>query len=150
VKRIHSGLLVTVVIAIIAFVPIWKIIDDGLWPVTVTVHPTSDQPIKAVSAKAFSSVEEARETMADLPLPCVTRADYPRTASVQEPWPGQPLEVKIPTSEKTYRSLVWTWQRFYQFRGLLVVVEYEDGKLEGRAVELPDLRQARSVTIEVP
>jgi hypothetical protein len=46
--------------------------------------------------------------------------------------------------------VVWTRRRFFQYRGLLVVVEYEDGKLEGRAVELPDLRQARSVTIEVP
>ena len=78
------------------------------------------------------------------------RADNPRRASVQEPWLGWPLEVKVPTSETTYRSLVGTWRRFYQFHGLLVVVEYDDGKLEGRAVELPDLRQARNVTVEIP
>jgi hypothetical protein len=144
------GLLVAVALAAIAFGVGEKTVDDGLWPVTVTVRSASNQPIEAVSAEAFPGVAIVRARMDDLPPPAVTRADHSLYASVQEPWLGRPLEVKIPTSETTYRSLRWTHRRFYQFRSLRVVVEYEGGKLEGRAVELPDLRLARSVSIGVP
>jgi hypothetical protein len=143
--------LVVMVVTALAFIPFETIIDDGLWPLSVTVRSTAGRPIKGISAEAFTSVEDARKLLADLPPLALTRWEKSIHSVVQEPKVDEPLKINIPTSETIHRSLLWTThRRFFQYRGLLIVVEYEGGKLEGRAVEIPDLRQVRHVTVEVP
>lgn len=142
--------LVVIAVAAIAFVPFEKIYDDGLWPLSVTVHSSAGRPIKGFSAEAVLNVENAQQMLGNL-LPLeVSRAEKSIYAAVQEPRADEPLVVNVPTSETSHCSLVLTHRRFFQYRGLLVVVEYKGGELEGRAVEIPDLRYARQVAVEVP
>jgi hypothetical protein len=45
---------------------------------------------------------------------------------------------------------LWSYTRFNQYRKLVVIVEYQDGRKEGRLVDIPDLHKFRTVTVEVP
>jgi hypothetical protein len=127
-----------------------RICDDGLWALSVSVQSGSGQPIKGISTQAFVDLECARQMLANPPPRAATCVDHSIYSVVQEPMVEGTLKVNIPTSETSHSSLLWTYRRFFQYRGLLVVVEYESGNLEGRAVEIPDLRQARHVTVDVP
>jgi hypothetical protein len=153
--------IVLLVIGAAALFPYSKIYDDGLWPITVVIHSMENRPIKGYSAEAMDDVEKARERLSVLMPMEVARAQKSLYSAVQEPKEEQPLQVEVPTSEVIESGLLWTSRRFFQYRGLLVVVEYEDGTLEGRAVEIPDLKKSqrlpprlkaleRSVVVEVP
>jgi hypothetical protein len=142
--------LVATIIAVIALLPTEKTYDDGLWPLTVIVCSTSGRPIKAVSAEACLSLEVACEQLADPPPPALTQASKSIYSAVQEPYRGAPIIVNVPNSETTASSLLWTWHRFFHYRGLLVVVELTGGKLEARAIDIPDLRHERRVAVELP
>jgi hypothetical protein len=146
-RRIATALL-AIVVAVIVTCPFEKIYDDGLWPLTVTIRSATGRPINAVSAEAFTSVADARQRLDNPPPPAATRDEQSSYSAVQEPYLGRPLEVKVPTSQTSFRSLLWTHRRFFQYRGLFVVVEYEGGKREGHVVGIPDLRQSREVSIE--
>ena len=148
-RWVAIAFLVTV-IAGLGFVSTEKIYDDGLWPLSVTVQSASGKRINGISAEAFVNVERAREMEIDPPPLEATRVFHSRYSAVQEPKVEEPLKVNIPTSETIQSSLLWTYRKFFQYHGLLVVVEYEGGKLGGYAVDIPDLRQARNVTVEVP
>ena len=142
--------LVFLIIAGVAFTPYQKTHDDGLWPVSVTVCSASGRPIKAFSAEALMSRAAGEAQLNRLVPPAATRIDNCIYAGVQEPFLGQPLEINVPFGYTIRGSLAWNYKRYFQYRGLLIVVEWEGGKLEGRALELPDLRVGREVNVEFP
>jgi hypothetical protein len=141
---------VVLITAAVVLVLYQKMIDDGLWPVSVTVRSAAGRPIKAVSAEAMFSRPTAEMELSRLIPPAAARIDNSIYGRVQEPFLGKPLKINVPTSETIHRSLVSNYKRFFQYRGLLVVAEFEDGKLEGRALELPDLRRGRELSVEFP
>jgi hypothetical protein len=148
--RVAIVLLVVLLLAS-GLVPHSKIYDDGLWSLSVTVRSTSGQPIKGISAEALLDVQSAEKVLANPPPVWLTQAEHSIYSAVQQPKADEPLKVNVPTSQKLYDAFLWTYRgRFFQYRGLLVVVEYQSGKLEARAIEIPDLRHTRDVSVEVP
>ena len=148
VVRCLTIALVCLITAGIALTPYQKTHDDGLWPVSVTVR--ASRPIKGFSAEAVLSRGTGEVEPNRLIPPAAACIDNSIYGGVQEPFTGQPLKINVPTSYTIRGSLAWNYKRYFQYRGLLVVVEFEDGKLEGRAVELPDLRESREVSVEFP
>jgi hypothetical protein len=147
-RRIAIALL-ALTVAAIALTPFEKTYDDGVWPLALTIRSAAGRPISAVSAEPVLDVESARQLLENPLPPALTRVESPVRSVVQEPYLGRPLEVMVPTSETSFRSLLWTRRRFFQYHGLFVVVEYEGGTLEGRVAEIPDLRQSRAVSVEL-
>jgi hypothetical protein len=132
-------------IGVIGLTPIQTMWDDGLWPLSVTVVSASGSPIASISCEAFSTEESAQDSLENL-LP-------PQSwmfSTIQNPFRNEPLEVIIPTSRKIHSVLFWSDSRYNQMRHLLVIAEYNDGRREGRLVEIPDLRQVRSLHVEIP
>jgi hypothetical protein len=143
-RRIVFALTLIVVTAVLFF-PFYKVVDDGLWPVSVTIRSTSGLAIQSVSGEAFGDAGSAEYALQNLSAP-ETFID----SATQDPYLGEKLAVPVPTSERTNRSLVWNYRSFYQFKTLVVIVQYANGRREGRMVEIPDLRQKRDIVVEFP
>jgi|GEM_PF-4881102 len=144
VKRL--AIVVAIVLAAgVCLTPVQTIWDDGLWPLSVTVTSASSAPIASVSGQAFSSEESARYSLEHLAPP-----DTRVHSAVADPYTGEPLAVPVPTSLRTHSALTWSSSRYNQMRQLLVIVQYQDGRRAGRLVEIPDLRESRSVLVEFP
>ncbi|SRR6266852_3729705 len=132
------------VVSALLFVPYCKVVDDGAWPISVTIRSTSGLPIQSASAEAFGDNESAE---------CVSQALMPPESiysTTQDPFIGEEMAVPVPTSERTNSSLAWNYRSFYQFKTLVIIVQYKDGRREGRMVEIPDLRQTRAIEVEFP
>jgi hypothetical protein len=124
----------------------WQMIrEGGLWPISVAVRSASNSPITAVSAEVFGSRESAEYTLEHL-LPPEGRL----FSAVVDPFQGEPFEVRVPTGQQTSRALLWAYTRHAQWRFLVVIARYKDGRREGRLVEIPDLRETRSLDVELP
>jgi hypothetical protein len=147
-RRWAIAVLVTVT-AFIAFCPFEKTSDGAFLPLTVTIRSEAGLPIKSASVQALVDVQSATRSLDRLPPPAVTLIENSMYSVAEEPFLGPALTVKVPSSETTYRSLCWTHRTHFQYRGLLVVVEYERGLL-GHVTEIPNLRETRVLTVEVP
>ncbi len=118
-------------------------ICDGCYDLSVTVKSTSSAPLAAVSCEAFGRLEQAESGLEYLPPP-----ETKHWSASSKPFTGAPLIVSIPLSFRE-SGLGRTWGDS-QFRGLLVIVQYRDGKRMGQAIEIPHRRDSRSVTVEFP
>ncbi len=58
--------------------------------------------------------------------------------------------MRVPTSVRTRHGLLRSRSRYYQYSKLVVIVRYENGRWEGRLVDIPDLRTSRKVAVEFP
>ncbi len=135
---------IVVVVATILLIEFGSVkICDGSYDLSVKVKSNSSAPIAAVSCEAFGRLEQAESLLEYLPPP-----ETRHWAASAEPFTGAPLIVSIPTSWRE-SGLGRTWGDF-QFRGLLVIVQYRDGKRMGQAIEIPHRRDSRSVTVEFP
>jgi hypothetical protein len=111
----------------------------------VTIRSASGSPVREVSAEAMDNPDTVRYVLEYLIPP-----EGSRYSASQAPFVGDPLVVSVPTSYTTHGALLWYCARFYQYRKLVVIVEYQDGKREGRVVDIPDLHKSRMVAVEVP
>ena len=143
-KRLATGVVVLIG-AGVCLTPARTTWDDGLWPLSVTVVSASGAPIASASAEAFSSEEWARSSLAHL-APPETRIH----SVVVHPFVGEPVAVPIPTRYRTRSALLWSSWRYNQMRLLVVIVQYRDGRRDGRLVEIPNLRESRSLRVEFP
>lgn len=125
---------------------------DGSYDLSVTVKSQSRKPIRAVSCEGFRNMDAARSRLEDLPplemLDHLPPPETSRWSASAEPFTGQPLIVTIPVSVRE-SPLGRTWADF-QFRGLLAIVQYQDGQRKGKAVEIPHRRESQSITVEFP
>jgi hypothetical protein len=137
--------LALVIVTAVLFVPFYEIVDDGARPVSVTIRSASGLAIQSVSGEAFGSAESAEPTLQNLSPP-----ETFIHSSTQDPYLGEKLAVPVPTSEHSKHSLVWNYRSFYQFKTLVVIVQYANGRREGRMIEIPDLRQKRDIVVEFP
>jgi hypothetical protein len=136
-------LLVVLVAASLVYEFICVAICDGSYDLSVTVKSLSSSPIRAVGCQGFRNVDEARSCLEYLPPP-ETRL----WLASAEPFTGQPLVVPLPFSFRA-SPLGRTWGDT-QYRGLVVIVQYQDGERKGKAIEIPHRNESRSVTVEVP
>lgn len=118
-------------------------ICDGSYDLSVTVKSLSSAPIRAVSCQGFRNVDEAQFFLEYLPP-----HETSRWSVSAEPFTGQPLIVSLPLSFRE-SPLGRTWGDT-QYRGLLVIVQYQDGERKGKTVAIPHRRESRSVTVEFP
>jgi hypothetical protein len=144
-RRILVLLAVIAVLTAVGFMPVEKIYDDGLWPVSVSIRSASGSPIAAATCEVFGSPEAARYTL-DNAIP----AEAGMYAAKADPLRGDTVEVRVPTSETTRSSLLWRWKSYYQYNTLVVVVRYPDGRREAVSAAIPHLRQTREVVVTVP
>ena len=144
IQRFRFALLV-VFAALVCLTPVHTAWDDGLWPLSITVVSAPGSQIQSVSGEAFSSPEVAQQSVEHLAPP-----ETFTYAAVADPFRGETLTLSVPTSVRTRSALVWSDSRYNQMRWLVVLAQYVDGRREGRLIEIPDLRQARSLRIEFP
>jgi hypothetical protein len=142
--RAAIGIGIVVVVATILLMEFGSVkICDGSYDLSVTVKSTSSAPLAAVSCEAFGRLEQAEWGLEYLPPP-----ESKHWSASAEPFTGEPLIVSIPLSFRE-SGLGRTWGDS-QFRGLLVIVRYRDGKRMGQAIEIPHRRDSRSVRVEFP
>jgi hypothetical protein len=125
-------------------VPGETIRDSSTIPLTVSVRPSGNRPIRSVSAEVFGSRDSADYTC-QLTIPPETK----RLSATQEPFVGSDLFVQVPTGTTTTRIGLLRSSRYFQYKWL-VIVAYEDGERAAKLVEIPDLHQDRQVAIEFP
>ena len=145
-----KAIIVTVLLLIgLGFVPFQVIRGVGSAELTVNVTSISGRSIKAVMAESQDGVDNGQEF-----LDFVKRPDYWNKYSlrpvIQNPFLGAPLRVNVKTTSKETSALFWSRTHHYQSNGLIVVVEYSDGTFESRAVEVPNVRVNKNITVEVP
>ncbi len=143
-KRLVVGLILLLGGAI-CLTPLQTIRGNGSSPLSVMVVSESNSPIESVSCEVFSTVDSAQSSLEYL-APPETRL----FSAVQGQFRGEPFEVTVPTSDTVHCALFWRHSRYNQMRQLLVIGQYCDGRREGRLVEIPDLRQVRSLRVELP
>jgi hypothetical protein len=144
-RRVLILLAVIAGLTAVGLMPVWKMHDDGLWPLSVSIQSASGSPIAAATCEVFSSPEASQYTLENA-IP----AEAAIYTALENPFRGGPVEVRVPTAETTRGSLLWRWKSFYQYNTLVVVVSYADGRREAVAAAIPDLRQTRAVTVTVP
>lgn len=143
--RILALLALGVVLTLVAFSPHTKMYDDGLWPVSISIHSSSGRPITAVSCEVCDGPDWVQMRL-DHPF----LAEPSIYATVVDPFCGEPVVVRVPTAETTWYAFFWQWKRFYQYRTAVVVVRYADWHHEVVPAPLPDLRQGRELTAVAP
>lgn len=107
----------------------------------LTVHVESlGCPIRAVSAEAVPRRESADPAVVYLRL---NAGDWAVTV---DPFDGQPFTVPVRTSGRRSGWLERELSRA-QFRCLVVVVTFDDGRRAAKSVDIPDVRVSREVRI---
>lgn len=129
----------------LGFVPVVKEISDGLVPLSVVVRSDSESPIAGVWCEATAG-PVAPQDLAKMASPL----EPGLYAADQNPFAGTPLVVNIPTSDKTCYAVFCSWKRYYQFRALLVVVIYKDGRHHTVVADTPDMRECKTLLVSVP
>ena len=129
------------VVSAVGFVTLARstwIIWDGGYDLTVHVE-ASGTPVRAVDAQAFTSREVAEQAATHL------RTETGRWATTADPFDGRPLAVSVRTSgaDSFFGWEVWR----AQYRFLVVVVTYADGRRAAKLIDIPDGRVSREVRV---
>ena len=135
----------TIAALVIAGVLAWEF---SPFPVTIwdggfnlTVHVTSPAgPLHSVSCQAFGRREQTEEVLEYLLPP--ESLGY---SAVADPFVGEPLKVYVPVSGRDSPS--GRTLRRTQFRYLVVIGQWQDGRRAGKLVEIPDGRVSREVSV---
>jgi hypothetical protein len=123
------------------FVPIQVTVWDGGFDLAVTVT-SSAGPLRAVSCEAFGRRDYADEALEFLMSPM-----SPWSARAK-PFGGEPLTVNVSTSGRASPS-GRELSRF-QFRHLVVIGEFHDGRRVGKLVQIPDGEVSRKLSVTLP
>ena len=141
VAVIVGGLAFGLVLAV-EFIPIFEMVWDGGFPLTVNVTSPSGRP-NSVTCEAFGDRHLAEQILAVQQPP-----EIMMRATVADPFDGQPLTVPVPSSGR--RSLFGRELAPYQFQYLVVIAVMPDGRRVGALVDIPDGRVTRSITVTLP
>ena len=115
---------------------------NGVCDLSVRVMSDSGPP-RSVTCQAFGRRDEAAYALEHL-LPPETGL----WSATAEPFTDDPLTVRVPLSGQDSMS-GRELQRF-QFRYMVVVAEYPNGRRVGKLVHLPDCRESREISITLP
>jgi hypothetical protein len=115
---------------------------DGVCTYTIQVHSASRAPIRTITCEAFADANEAAYNLERLLAPNT------RLWSAQaDPFVGQALSVDLPWTIRVSRGRVI---HDVQYRSLLVIVRFGDGRQMGKVMEIPHRDKARAVRVEFP
>src|SRR5262249_19172584 len=103
-RRVPILLGVIAALTAVGLLPVNKVYDDGLWPLSVSIRSASGAPIAAATCEVFGSAEDARYTLENA-IPPETWTH----AAVADPFHGEAIEVRVPTAETTQGSLLYRW-----------------------------------------
>jgi hypothetical protein len=139
-------IVVSVLSAIIVFTfeccPLFGYIGNGSY--TLTVHIDSqDKPPAAVCC--FAAWQQGQ--IFEIP-PLSMKNGQNEGSSVANPYGGQPVEVQVLFEKETSRSgrkVTWTQQRF-----LVVIAEWDDGRMTSKVVEIPTKQISSEVRVSLP
>jgi hypothetical protein len=123
------------------FVPIQVTHWDGGFDLAVTVTCGAG-PLRAVSCEAFGRREDADEALEFLMRP------LSQWSASAKPFAAEPLTVHVPVSGRASPS-GRELSRF-QFRHLVVIGEFHDGRRVGKLVEIPDSGVSRKLSVTLP
>jgi hypothetical protein len=143
-RRALLMIVLLIVVGVLAweFIPLAVTVWDGSFDLTVRVSSTAG-PLDAVSCQACGRREDADYVLEHL-LPPETR----RWSAVADPFDGQPLTVVVPVSGRDSPS--GRELRRSQFRYLVVIGQWQDGRRMGKLVEIPDGRVFREIDVSLP
>jgi hypothetical protein len=115
-----------------------ELIGDGL--ITYRVRLTSRVPVREAVAKVYSRPEQAESVAQQF----LSLAEFRSSASPTDS-AGEPLEVRVWVTTRV--SGLGLRRTRVQQTGLLVIADLADGRHVAKAVELPDARESREVTV---
>ncbi len=109
----------------------------------LTVHVESARPVRAVSCEVFGRHNEYVDDVVRYAMPSETRNGM--FSTTVDPYVGEPITVRV----ITYGRESYTGRNLSrdQFRFLVVVVTYADGRRVAKLVDIPDGRVSREVRI---
>jgi hypothetical protein len=148
-----------VVVSFALFFPLQKLIGDGAYPLTVKVQPSGNKNIAIVMVALDGNVERAAENLERMldPKMDLRMVDSPLfelgARQKRDPFDGRDFELLVPNSQHIHYSmvgLVCSERCYFAYRGLLVFAVMEDGQRVGKAVEIPDMKVSREVTVSLP
>jgi hypothetical protein len=140
VLLIAAAVLACFVLAV-EFIPIYMVIWDGGYDLTVHVKSPSGRP-RSIYCEAYGQRKYADEACARL----ATDASAWRT--VADPFDGNPLPVWVAVSGR--RTLFGRYVHRMQFRFLAITAVMPDGNRVSKVIDLPDDRVSREVTLTLP
>jgi hypothetical protein len=137
------GAALLVCFLLVGFVPYRTIWGGGAIEVSVTVA-VSELPAW-VSCETVSTEESAHGILEH----CYSE-EIGLGFTKQSPFENRPLILRVPTGERTIKSLLWsrTWLSRMPF--MVVLVGYSDGRRAGKRVTLPDVRKVKTVQVDFP
>jgi len=115
---------------------------DGSYTLDVRVKSVSDVPIQSVTCEAFANEEAAAPSLTDMHRPETS------WSATSYPFTGRPLSVSLPFTVRVspFGRLVGD----FQYRALLVIVTYRDGRRAAKVTFIPHRDASRSVTVDFP
>ena len=114
----------------------------GGFTLSVSITSAGNRPITKVTCSVFLNSEAARGASDQEGLPSY----YPSDTTTADPIRGGVLAVDV----KSFGSDGLMANSYYQFRALLVTVEYKDGTQFTKVVDVPDGRYTTSISVSVP
>ncbi|WP_406698882.1 hypothetical protein V5E97_08350 [Singulisphaera sp. Ch08] len=118
-------------------------VGDGGYHLAVRVRSASGSSIRAVTCEAFGSDNDAKESLERLIPPGSSS-----WAASADPFTGKELSVNVPVSTRS--TGLGRIVSDFQFRSLLVIVTYGDGRRIGKVVTIPHRDVTQSVSVEFP
>lgn len=132
-----------VVLTLWELVPLQVVYWDGGFELTVNLLNESPNVIRKVNLEVTADKSNAEAIVKFWRGP-----DTNRYSLSVEPFVGGPLIIRVPQSGR--RSPLGRELERFQFQYLVVIVEFENGELASKVVEIPDSRALRSVAVQVP
>jgi len=124
------------------FVPIPVTVWDGGFDLTVHVASTGG-PMRKVTCEAFGTRAPAEQSLEFLIPP-----DSASWSATADPFVGQTLTVRVAVSG--HESPMGRALSRSQFRHLVVIGEFQDGRRVGKLVDIPDVRVTREISVVLP
>lgn len=118
-------------------------ICDGRYFLAVRVDSVSRTPIGAVTCESLGREEYAAETSERLLPP-----ESPSCSASADPFIGQVLSVRVPFT--SHVSPLGRWVDDFQFRRLVIIVTYRDGRRLGKVVVIPHRDVTQSISVAFP
>jgi hypothetical protein len=141
---IRRIMLIVAVVAMVLWVASLRVaICDGICMYSVQIHSTSGTPIQKVTCEAFGSEPDAAVSLERLLAP-----ESKLWAAQVEPYTGQSLPLCLPFTFTVSGS--GRVVSDVQYRALLAIVRFNDGRVMGKVAEIPHRLLTLAVCVEFP
>jgi hypothetical protein len=139
-RKTAAGILIAAVVGVALYDYGFTTVWDGVFSLTVDLRAAEPDRIGRVWAAAAYHREYAEEILDD------SKSADERFTEIAD-W-QKPFVVEVPCSwgESGFGREKWRGQ----YHALIIRIEYRDGRREHKIVDMPDYKQTRELTVEVP